>query len=117
MVEALPAIGDAAAGAHLEKFARFERSIRPGWLLPLRKAGLARFADLGFPTTNQEDWRFTNVAPIARLPFHPVLDQPAAISDRDALNLFTFSQIPAIRLVFVNGHYSAELSNAGKLAQ
>ena len=27
---------------------------------------LQRFAELGFPTTHDEEWRFTNVAPIAR---------------------------------------------------
>ena len=36
---------------------------------PLRKAGMASFAELGFPKLSDEDWRFTNVAPIAKLPF------------------------------------------------
>ena len=36
------------------------------WLQWLRDAGFARFAELGFPTTHDEEWRFTNVAPIAR---------------------------------------------------
>ena len=44
---------------------------QPAWLLPLRKAGMARFAELGFPTLHDEDWRFTNVAPLAKLPFKP----------------------------------------------
>ena len=48
----------------------------PAWLLPLRKAALARFAELGFPTLHQEDWRFTNVAPIAGLPFKPKSHPP-----------------------------------------
>ena len=32
----------------------------------LREAAFQRFAELGFPTTHDEEWRFTNVAPIAR---------------------------------------------------
>jgi Fe-S cluster assembly protein SufD len=32
----------------------------------LREAAFARFSERGFPTTHDEDWRFTNVAPIAR---------------------------------------------------
>jgi Fe-S cluster assembly protein SufD len=32
----------------------------------LRQAAFARFSERGFPTTHHEDWRFTNVAPIAR---------------------------------------------------
>ena len=35
----------------------------------LRDAAFARFAELGFPTTHNEEWRFTNVAPIARTAF------------------------------------------------
>jgi Fe-S cluster assembly protein SufD len=35
----------------------------------LRQAGFERFAELGFPTTHDEEWRFTNVAPIARTQF------------------------------------------------
>ena len=58
---------------YLETFERFEAQAKqPAWVFPLRKAGIARFAELGFPTLQQEDWRFTNVAPIAKLPFKPV---------------------------------------------
>ena len=39
------------------------------WLRPLREAGFQRFAELGFPTTHDEEWRFTNVARIARTTF------------------------------------------------
>jgi Fe-S cluster assembly protein SufD len=35
----------------------------------LRDAAFERFSALGFPTTHDEDWRFTNVAPIARTSF------------------------------------------------
>jgi len=36
------------------------------WLQHLRDAGFRRFAELGFPSTHNEEWRFTSVAPIAR---------------------------------------------------
>jgi Fe-S cluster assembly protein SufD len=39
------------------------------WMQQLRDSGFARFAELGFPTTHDEEWRFTNVAPIARAQF------------------------------------------------
>lgn len=35
----------------------------------LREEARQRFADFGFPTTHDEDWRFTSVAPIARTTF------------------------------------------------
>lgn len=36
------------------------------WVQALREAAFERFTELGFPTTRNEEWRFTNVAPIAR---------------------------------------------------
>ncbi|MFY9726405.1 MAG: Fe-S cluster assembly protein SufD [Bryobacteraceae bacterium] len=39
------------------------------WLQKLREDAFARFTDLGFPTPRDEEWRFTNVAPIARTEF------------------------------------------------
>jgi Fe-S cluster assembly protein SufD len=36
------------------------------WVRALREAAFQRFSELGFPTTHEEEWRFTNVAPIAR---------------------------------------------------
>ncbi len=39
------------------------------WLQQLRETAFRRFAELGFPTTHDEEWRFTNVASIARKDF------------------------------------------------
>jgi Fe-S cluster assembly protein SufD len=33
----------------------------------IREEARRRFADVGFPTTHEEDWRFTSVAPISKL--------------------------------------------------
>ena len=100
----------------LEKFRSFESERQhPAWLLPLRKAGMARFAELGFPTVQEEDWRFTNLAPLAKLPFKPA---PASANDGDAkaaLERYVFADLPGSRLVFVDGHFHATLSSVGKL--
>jgi Fe-S cluster assembly protein SufD len=78
--------------------------------LPTRGEGGARFAELGFPTTRDEDWRFTSVAPIAELEF------TAAAADAAAnLEGCVFSEIDGPLLVFVNGHFSSELSRVGEL--
>src|SRR5258706_11623797 len=99
----------------LEKFRHFE-SVAKSSLLPFRKAGLALFAELGFPTLQHEDWRFTNVAPIAKLPFHPMFEAPAINgAESRALNEFAFTKLGGTRLVFVNGHYSPKLSTTEKL--
>src|SRR5947207_14751157 len=97
-----------ATEPHLKKFERFEREHgQPAWLFPLRKAGLARFAERGFPTINDEDWRFTNVNPIAKLPFEPVLEGPTGGLSAGMTRHFAFAQLPATRLAFVDGHYVA----------
>ena len=100
---------------YLKAFERFEQAAattQPSWLFPLRKAGIARFAELGFPTLKNEDWRFTNVAPIAKLPFKSALDAARDGLTKDSLDQFSFAKLPGTRLVFVNGHVAAELSTA-----
>jgi Fe-S cluster assembly protein SufD len=98
----------------LEKFRYFE-SVAKTSLLPFRKAGLALFAELGFPTLHHEDWRFTNVAPLVKLPFQPVFQAPAVNGgETRALDEFAFTKLAGMRLVFVNGHYSAKLSTVEK---
>ena len=68
----------------------------------LRQKAAQRFAELGFPTTREEDWRFTNVAPIARVEWRkPGPGRPAA-----------FPQIGK-QLVFLNGRFAPELSSTG----
>jgi len=54
-------------GSWLEQFAA--RPLAAPWIEALRKAAFQRFTELGFPTTHDEEWRFTNVAPIARAAF------------------------------------------------
>src|ERR1051326_2448872 len=99
------------ADPYLAKFERFEKEAeQPSWLFPLRKAGIARFAELGFPTTRQEDWRFTNIAPIAKLPFRPVFNTNADGVAAGALDGLTFANLIGPRLVFVNGQFSKALS-------
>jgi Fe-S cluster assembly protein SufD len=82
----------------------------PAWLAGLRQAAIEHFSERGFPTLNDEDWRFTNVAPIAARPFQPVLSPSANGVDAAAVARNFFTDLRASRLVFVNGHFSRELS-------
>lgn len=56
-------------GAWLDAFTR-QQPAAP-WMQELRAAAFQRFAERGFPTTHDEEWRFTNVAPIVRTEFAP----------------------------------------------
>ena len=92
----------------------------PDWLQSLRAQGMARFEALGFPTTKNEDWHFTSVAPIAERTFHTAMTSRAGISSegstagmvaRADLRRFTFGQPSWHTLVFVNGEFSEDLSS------
>lgn len=86
----------------------------PSWLVELRRAGMNRFDKVGFPTTRLEEWRFTNVSPIAKTAFRLALpgdDRGAA----DVIAQYTFGTQATAELVFVNGHYRPELSKLGRL--
>ncbi|MEN6605088.1 MAG: Fe-S cluster assembly protein SufD [Bryobacteraceae bacterium] len=75
----------------------------------IRQHAASRFAELGFPTTKEEEWRFTNVSPIARTQFSAA---PSDLSGWEgaALDQGLFRRVSGVRLVFVNGRYSPALS-------
>jgi len=101
---------------YLEQFKRFENEAgQPPWLVSIRRAGFARFSEMGYPTSQQEDWRFTNIAPLAKLPFHPVFKSDADGLTSEMVRRFGFANLPGSKLVFVNGHYSRELSTISPL--
>jgi Fe-S cluster assembly protein SufD len=87
--------------------------VGPRWLQDLRARAAASFAALGFPTVRDEEWRFTNVAPIAAAEFRPAGDDAARLTEAD-LEGYLYSDA-AHRIVIVNGRFSAELSRAMNL--
>lgn len=100
----------------VETFRQMTPAPQPKWLTPMRSAGIATFAELGFPTLHDEDWRFTNVAPIAAMPFQAA--RPVAVNGAEsaALAKAAFAGLPGCRLVFVNGFFAPTLSRPGALA-
>jgi Fe-S cluster assembly protein SufD len=102
------------ADPYLDSFERYEKNLSvqaPSWVFPLRKAAISHFADIGFPTLKDEDWRYTNVAPIAKLPFKPAYQRSIERLAAKTVSRFTFAGLKAHRLVFVNGQYSQDLSS------
>ena len=79
----------------------------PRWLQDLRERGAARFSALGFPTVRDEEWRFTNVAPVSTGEFR-LADGAAQITEKQLSGLL-YGDAP-FRLVVVNGRYRPELS-------
>jgi Fe-S cluster assembly protein SufD len=83
-----------------------------GWLEQIRLDALAHAEVLNFPSTRHDDWRFTDLSPLFMHGFQSV-DSFAKLVLGD---IDKFLIPGAIRLVFVDGCYAAELSdltNAG----
>jgi Fe-S cluster assembly protein SufD len=96
---------------YLEAFGELtaERQERdPLWLRQLREDAWQRFHAKGFPTPHDEDWRFTNLAALAKTPFQRAVKGSPTVT---AAQIAKF-RVPGAgcRLVFVNGHFAPDLS-------
>ncbi|MPZ14031.1 MAG: Fe-S cluster assembly protein SufD [Chloroflexi bacterium] len=88
----------------------------PAWLRETRQRALTRFEDLHFPTTRDEDWKYTSVAPIVETPFQPILDGAPDLPEADAARLTRVRALaPDARgwtqLVIVDGRVAPNLSS------
>src|ERR1044072_2906339 len=86
------------------------RAGEPSWVERLRAGAFGRFEELGFPTTDEEDWKYTNVAPLARKTFRPAALEQVKL-ESDAVEPFVSAEARRSRLVFINGVYSPEHSS------
>jgi Fe-S cluster assembly protein SufD len=88
------------------------RRREPLWLQAARRHAFASFERQGFPTTRDEDWRFTNVAPIAEGRFAPgaAVQAPLALAEVPLV-----PGLPGPVLVFVDGRFAPDLSRGASL--
>jgi len=82
----------------------------PVWLRKVREDARRRFATQGYPTTRNEEWKYTNVAPIAKTSFQP--GEYNLDGSIIALAARLTASIEAAPVVFINGQYCAELSDS-----
>lgn len=104
---------------YLSSFELFEKNGAakgPSWIHPIRRAALSCFAELGFPTTRDEEWKYTNIAPIVKIPFKPGKFEINGLT-ADTIARVTFGELTGSQLVFVNGYYSRELSSLRPLPE
>ena len=87
-------------------------SASPSWLRDIREQAMRRFAEHGFPTTRHEDWRFTNITPIAETTF--AASGPAPSAQQIASHLFP--EAKAHVAVIAAGRFSHELSSLAGLS-
>ena len=87
----------------------------PEWLRTARTSAFARFLERGFPTPKDEEWKFTNVAPIAAANFRRGDGGPRVTAA--AIEPFLFTDAFRLQAVVVNGQLSAGLSSLSGLPE
>ncbi|OGU52412.1 MAG: Fe-S cluster assembly protein SufD [Ignavibacteria bacterium GWC2_35_8] len=95
----------------LSHFADFENSLNGGKAKPvheLRRSAISKFSELQFPTTRDEEWKYTNISPLLKHDFVPV--QKSAEDYEFEVNHFLFDKMEHSLIVFINGMYSSGLS-------
>ena len=102
-------------GPFLDQFTGLKdrQSGEPAWLRKRREVAFERFSRTGFPTPRHEEYKYTNLAPIARGGFQlaPSNGATVAVEVVEKLGL----GLSGPRLVFVDGQFRAELSRLGAL--
>ncbi len=110
--------GAAPMAAFREDFER--QSDAPEWLRAMREKAMSRFEAVGFPTTKNEDWHFTSVAPIAERTFRAATVGARGVSPEGStagmvaladFRRFTFGEPRWHTLVYVNGEFAEDLSS------
>jgi Fe-S cluster assembly protein SufD len=102
----------------LSDFDELERRLNGGTQQPvhaLRREAIKRFGAVGFPTTRDEEWRYTSVAPITRTAFAPVPGLPAAVPEPGELDPYLYRDLAGPQLVFLDGHFCQSLSTLHEL--
>jgi Fe-S cluster assembly protein SufD len=82
------------------------------WLQQIRQNALQHFVKHGFPTTRQEDWKYTKITPLAEQVYYlPTRTQVSAEQIAEHL----IPNLDSYLLVFVNGQYQTELAELSGL--
>ncbi|MEM7263264.1 MAG: Fe-S cluster assembly protein SufD [Planctomycetota bacterium] len=98
-----------SAQSYLDQFQTRTSDGEPAWLSDRRKASIAAFGELGFPSRREENWKYTNLAPFAKKSFAPVTSACSADLSRAG------SGFGGPRLVFVDGRLDRNLSTVDTL--
>jgi Fe-S cluster assembly protein SufD len=92
--------------------ARESRGSAPAWVRALRTRGIEAFSAQGFPTTRDEEWRFTPIGPIAETAF--VAGELLHVR-AEHIEPLLFGAETAAELVFVNGTFVPAFSRTADL--
>jgi Fe-S cluster assembly protein SufD len=108
-----------AADAYLTMFNDLEAELArhsPPFVRRLREAAIARFGEVGFPNSRNEDWKFTNLAPMLRTTFL----LPSADSEESTESyrrLLHQGDEQGVALAFINGNQPFHLTKSRPLPE
>ncbi|MBI1882655.1 MAG: Fe-S cluster assembly protein SufD [Chlamydiae bacterium] len=88
-------------------FEFLQRQKEGSFLRALRQKAFDQFSPLGFPTQEREEWKYTDVSQVVNTPYEISFHPPSLPLSPGPLFL---EDLPADRLVFVNGFYTESLS-------
>jgi Fe-S cluster assembly protein SufD len=103
---------DTGKSWYLSSFEAFEKGLNgeaSSDIHAVRRAAIARFAELGFPTTHNEEWKYTDVSSLASVQFRLPLRPESETVTHDEIEPFLFGHV-APTLVWINGFFSSRLS-------
>jgi Fe-S cluster assembly protein SufD len=87
----------------------------PAWLREARRVAIDRFAERGLPTSRDEEWKYTSLAPLVATPLDLAADAARKMPSEEDLARFSMGPVSWSRLVFVDGRYAAKLSTVRPL--
>jgi Fe-S cluster assembly protein SufD len=107
-ISVVPEVADRGVKTKVDRAAYLSNLLKlrgdsAAWLVPLRDGAKAIVEELEIPSTREEAWRFTDLAPILTETWQRVAADTASVE---------VLAIPeaTVRLTFVNGHYRSDLS-------
>ena len=80
------------------------------WFSKQRQSAFDIFQESGFPNTRVEDWKYTDVKPIAKNTFSNITESNVA-SDNNEIDEILIKDLDCVNLVFINGAYSEKYSD------
>ncbi len=94
---------------YLNDFEQLGDNIKSDWFSEQRQSALSLFKESGFPSSRQENWKYTDTRPIAKKEFLHSSDTSVSISS-DQIDAVRFQGLDCYELVFINGIYSIDHS-------
>lgn len=100
---------------YLAEFDQFQETVERDWFSEQRQSALKLFIETGFPSSRLENWKYTDVRPIAKQSFSNVSTTTSITTEE--IDAIRFQDIDCYELVFINGVYSKEHSRLDGLTE